>query len=207
MPSKFFEISENEKIYTVNVLSQLVGGNMGVEISVSITFAHKGRLHRENDLPAILKFRTIDKEALSIDSFRKMMSVEEISSTTEKYWYNNGLIYRDNDQPCHIISRANKLIHQEWGYGTKNKTIVEHRVTGPSSIYYDEDGIVHKKWCFHGKTIPENIPRMENGKLLDSYKEIDIIKTVMNFSREYGLIIWEQYVKSNQSVSEIKSFG
>ena len=204
MPSKIFEIVENEKTYAVNILTQLFGD----VVSISITFAHKGRIHRDNDLPAIIKFRTNDLEALSIDSFEKMISIEDVSLTTEKYWYKNGLVCRENDLPCHTISRGNFFIHQEWGYGTKNQTIVEHRITGPSSIYYDEDlAKYYKMWRFHGKLIPEDIPVMDDGKFIKNYTELDFIKATMNYSREYGLIIWEQYVKSNQSVSEIKSFG
>ena len=86
----------------------------------------QGRLHRENDLPAVI----VDKK-------------------NKKYekWYKHGFLHRENDKPAVIYGIGTKQGIKEWWYEGK-----KHRENDKPAVIYPYE----KQWWYEGKLHREN---------------------------------------------------
>jgi len=174
------------------------------QTNVSVTYSANGFIHRADDLPAIIQFRVSgDYSNKKLETYNDVFLWDRLSS--EETWIKKGLICRDNDKPAITLKDKDDSI-EKWGFGTRTGNFQYHRIYGPACIIIQE-GAIRKTWYFKGKVLPKNIPIMDGGKFVKDCTMLDIINTTMNFSREYGLLMWEEYVKLNPGVPKLQNIG
>jgi len=120
---------------------------------------HDGRIHRNNDLPAVVKYGTTitehiwykdgqigrDNDQEAVQGFYKNGNI------CYKKWYINGKIHRLNDLPAVIVfhnSKTSPVKTKKW----YNWDIVHRNGNLPAIIEIDKKGnIISEKWFINGK--------------------------------------------------------
>ena len=96
-------------------------------------YNNKGKLHRDNDLPAQIWYK-------------------EDVTLIEKHWFQNGKKHRIGGPATIWYDRKGNIEEECWyQYGKK------HRINGPAEIWYYEDGSIGGKyWHLNGEEYNEN---------------------------------------------------
>ena len=120
----------------------------------------KGQLHRENDLPAVIRYTrdgSVSEKAWFINGkYHRIGDPARIDYITYgsiggKYWFQNGK--RHNlDGPAFMFYYKNKNIGETiWFQNGKR-----HRIGGPAQTWYVRDGSIEKNfWYINGKKYTE----------------------------------------------------
>lgn len=130
----------------------------------SLRWFCKGKLHRENDLPAVIR-TNCDSEWWSNGLLHRRGDKPAIDYSLKQEWYKNGKRHRENDLPAVIIKH---YVH-EWWYNGK-----QHRENDLPAVIYADGGLA---WWYNGKRHRKNnLPALirtnsdkeywENGKLI-----------------------------------------
>lgn len=87
-----------------------------------VTWSRNKKIHRDNDLPAKISYNDDD-------------------TIWNANWYKNGALCRENDLPSFVFYHENGSVSTEYW----TNSIGPHRVSGPSSITYNNKGKKHSE--------------------------------------------------------------
>jgi hypothetical protein len=172
----------------------------------TIEYRNKGgQLHREGDRPAKIVYKRTPEgefyksiEAWFVNALRHRENGPAWirywtngNSIEEEWWLNDTKTRLDKSQPTEIqYFETGEISAKIWAYPEFSKgNFHGHRIGGPASIYYTENGKIHKEywWEFgkiHRKGAPCSIEYDDEGygivvdsEWIDRTKEKDLIKT------------------------------
>ena len=112
-----------------------------IEIDDRILWFKNGKLHRDDDLPAVLWLDGTRAWYQNGETHRDNDKPAFINPWGDQHWYQNGLRHRENDLPASIYVYGQTI----WYFNGQ-----KHRENNlPAVIYFNGD----KEWWYHDKRI------------------------------------------------------